>query len=156
VSSAKFAAVTASLLARKGDAAPSIVAPIAAPPRPTLVPRDDHPVSSQPRQPDNADKLRRILVFITQEELERLGIAVIKTGTNRHDIVRGALNDYFRKLSAEFPKPCACMEGDPAVPTRHAEIESKASVAHPAYPMCAENLDSAIIGDEDHREQVVV
>jgi hypothetical protein len=154
VSSAKFAAVTASLLARKGDATPSIVAPIAAPPRPVLVPRDDQPVPSQPRQPDNADKLRRIVVFITQEELERLDIAVIKKGTNRHDIVRGALNDYFRKLSAELSKPCACMEGDSAVPTRHAEIKS--SVAHPSYPMCAENLDSATIGDEDHREQVVV
>jgi hypothetical protein len=48
---------------------------------------------------------------ITQEELARLGIAAIKKGTSRHDIVRGALDDYFRKVSAEFPHPCACMEG---------------------------------------------
>jgi hypothetical protein len=121
VNSAKFAAITASLLARKGDAAPSVIAPVAAPPRPTLVARDDQPLSSEPRQPDKADKLRRIVVSITQEELERLCIAAIKTGANRHDIVRGALNDYFRKLSAEFPYPCACMEGR-AVPARHADI----------------------------------
>jgi hypothetical protein len=122
VNSAKFAAITASLLARKGDAAPSVIAPVAAPPRPTLVARDDQPLSSEPRQPDKADKLRRIVVSITQEELERLRIAAIKKGANRHDIVRGALNDYFRKLSAEFPYPCACMEGRPALPARHADI----------------------------------
>ena len=148
MSSAKFAAITASLLARKGDAAPSVVAPVTAPPRPTLVPRDDQSFPSEPRQPDN-EKLRRIVVSITQEELERLSIAAIKKGTNRHDIVRAALNDYFRKLSAEFPHPCACMEGGPTVPARHAE--SKAREAHPSYPVRAENLDSAI-GDETGRD----
>lgn len=130
MSSAKFAAITASLLARKGDAAPSVVVPGMAPPRPALVPRDDPapvphddwPFPSEPRQPNNAEKLRRIVVSVTQEELEALGIAAIKKGTSRHDIVRGALGDYFRKLSAEFLHPCACMEGGPAVPERHAEI----------------------------------
>jgi hypothetical protein len=118
VSSAKFATMTASLLARKGDAAPSVVVPVMAPPRPALVPRDDRsappdlpPFVFEPRQPDNAEKLRRVMVFISQEELERLGIAAIKKGISRHDIVRGALDDYFRKLSAEFPRPCACVEG---------------------------------------------
>ena len=146
MSSAKFAAITASLLARKGDVAPSVVAPVTAPPRPTLVPRDDQSFPSEPRQPDN-EKLRRIVVSITQEELERLSIAAIKKGTNRHDIVRAALNDYFRKLSAEFPHPCACMEGGPTVSARHAE--SKVMAAHPPYPVCAENLDSAILADDD-------
>jgi hypothetical protein len=143
VSSAKFAAITASLLARKGDATPSVVAPVAASPRPALVPRDDPPFPSEPRQPDNADKLRRITVSITQEELERLRIAAIKKDTNRHDIVRRALNDYFRKLSAEFPYPCTCMEGGPVVTARHLEIKSRA--VPPSYAVCAENLDSAIL-----------
>jgi hypothetical protein len=121
VSSAKFAAITASLLVRKGDASPSVVVPVTAPPRPALVPRDDQRLSAEPRNPDKADK-RRIMVAITQEDLERLDIAAIKKGTNRHDIVRGALNDYFRKVSAEFPHPCACIEGGPAFSGRHAEI----------------------------------
>jgi len=146
VSSAKFAAITASLLARKGDAVPSIVAPVAAPPRPALVPRGDEPFHSEPPPPDNPDKLRRIAVSITAEELERLRIAAIKKGTNRHDIVRRALDDYFRKLSAEFPYPCACMEGGAAVPARPVEIKSR--VAHPSYPVCAENLNSAILAME--------
>jgi hypothetical protein len=122
VSSAKFAAMTASLLACKGDAAPSLVTPLIASPRPALVARDDQPFASEPPRPDNANKLRRIMVLMTPEELERLDIAAIKKGTKRHDIVRGALSDYFRKLSAEFPHPCACMEGGSAVPARHAEI----------------------------------
>jgi hypothetical protein len=115
VSSAKFAAITASLLTRKGDAAPSLVTPLPPPPRPALVLRDNLSVSSEPPQPDNPDKPRRIMVSITPGELERLDIAAIKKGTNRHDIVRTALNDYFRKLSAEFPHPCACLEAGSAV-----------------------------------------
>lgn len=143
MSSAKFAAITASLLARKGDATPSFVAPVAAPPRPALVPRDEAPFPSQPRQPGTADRLRRVVVSMTPEEVERLAIAAIKKGTNRHDIVRRALNDYFRKVAAELPYSCACMEGGPAVPAQHAEIKSRA--AHPSYPVCVENLDSAIL-----------
>jgi hypothetical protein len=112
VSSMKFAAITASLLARKGDAAPSIVAPVAPPPRPALVPRDDESFASAPRPTDNSEKLRRVMVCITPQELERLDIAAIKKGSKRHDIVRSALDDYFRKLSAEFPHPCPCMEGN--------------------------------------------
>ena len=120
MSSAKFAAITASLLTRKGDAAPSLVMPLPPPARPALVLRDDQSVSSEPRQPDNPDKPRRIMVSMTPEELERLDIAAIKKGTNRHEIVRTALNDYFRKLSAELPHPCACMEADSAVlPNAH-------------------------------------
>ena len=124
MSSAKFAAITASLLTRKGDAAPSLVTPLP-PPRPALVPRDNLSVSSEPPQPDNPDKPRRIMVSITPGELERLDIAAIKKGTNRHDIVRTALNDYFRKLSAEFPHPCACMEaGSAALPNGPQSIAS--------------------------------
>ncbi len=117
MSSAKFEAVSASLLARKGDAAPSVVVRVMAPSRPALVPREDRPAPpelppfpSEPRQPDNADKLRRIVFSITDEDLERLRIVAIKKGATRHDIVRGALHDYFRKLSAELPRPCACVE----------------------------------------------
>jgi hypothetical protein len=119
VTSAKFAPITASLLAQKGDAAPSVVVPVTASPRAALVPRDDRPappelppfVFPNPRQPDSAGKLRRIVVFIRPEELERLGIVAVKKGISRNDILRGALDDYFRKLSAEFSRPCACMEG---------------------------------------------
>lgn len=140
MSSAKFAAITASLLTRKGDAAPSVVVPVK-PPRPALVPRDDRSITSAPRQPDNPEKLRRIMVPITPEELERLCIAAIKKGAKRQDIVREALGDYFRKLSAELPYPCACMEGGPAAP----HTQAKAYPAQPSYPASAEKLDPEML-----------
>lgn len=113
MSSVKFAAITASLLARKGDAAPSVVVPVTPTPRPALVPRDEQPSTSEPQHFDNIETPRRVMISLTREELERLDIAAIKKGATRHDIVRGALNEYFRKLSAELPRACACMEGAP-------------------------------------------
>ena len=120
MSSTKFASITANLLARKGEAEPSVVVPVTAPVRPTLVPRDDQPFASEPQRP--VEKLRRIVISISQAELERLDIAAIKKGASRHDIVRGALSDYFRKLAAELPRACACMEGGPDVPATRTEM----------------------------------
>jgi len=116
MSSGKFAAMTAGLLARKGDAAPSAVLPAMTAPRPTLVARAEKPLLPEPPPfplDEPPERPRRIMVSITQDELEKLGIAAIKKGISRHDIVRGALDEYFRKLSAELPRPCACMEGGP-------------------------------------------
>ncbi|MDE2073079.1 MAG: hypothetical protein KGJ81_06535 [Alphaproteobacteria bacterium] len=106
--------MTASLLARKGDAAPSLVAPAITLPRPALVTCEVQPAAPEPPpfpKTEQSDRLRRIVVSITQDELEKLGIAAIKKGISRHDIVRGALEEYFRKLAAELPQPCACMDG---------------------------------------------
>ena len=141
MSSAKFAAITASLLARKGDASPSVVVPATAAPRPALVPRDERPFRSEPRQPDNAEKLRRIMVSMTREELERLDIAAIKKGTSRHDIVRSALSDYFRSSRRSSRAPARAWKAGPAVPARHPEMMA----AHPSYPVRVEDLDSAIL-----------
>ena len=114
MSSGKFAAITANLLARKGDAAPSAVLPVMTAPRPTLVARTEALAMPEPPpfpRDEHPERPRRIMVSITQDELEKLGIAAIKKGVSRHDIVRGALDEYFRKIAAELPRPCACMEG---------------------------------------------
>ena len=114
MSSGKFAAMTASLLARKGDASPSAIMPVMAAPRPTVVTRAEVPDMPDPPpfpRDEHPERPRRIMVSITQDELEKLGIAAIKRGVSRHDIVRGALDEYFRKFAAELPRPCACMEG---------------------------------------------
>jgi hypothetical protein len=120
VSAGKFEAISAILLARKGDAAPSVVAPVGAPPRRALLPRDIRPTPSEPapfpsglRQSDDPDKRRRIVLPIAREDLERLSIVAIKKGVSRQDILRGALHDYLRKLSDELPHPCACVECGP-------------------------------------------
>jgi hypothetical protein len=116
VSGAKFETLSASLLARKGDAAPSLMPPVLAPIRRALVPSEDRalrsepPFSPDPPRPANPDKPRRILVSITPEDLERLCIVAIKKGVTRQDIVQGALHDYLRRLSAEPGQSCACLE----------------------------------------------
>lgn len=119
MSSPKFASMTAELLARKGAAAPSLFTPST---RAVFVTQSDqapppfaaaHPIAPAEPAPlpaaDNADRPRRIMIMITHDELERLGIAAIKKGVSRHDIVRGALDSYFRKLAAELPQACNCM-----------------------------------------------
>jgi hypothetical protein len=117
VRTSKFAAVTASLLARKGDAAPSDILPMLTPSRRAPDSSDDRPPSELPlpffegRRLDDTVKMRRVVISLMPEELERLGIAAIKKGVSRHDIIRDALDGYFRKLSSELSKPCACMAG---------------------------------------------
>jgi len=117
VSAAKFEALSAGLLARKGDAAPSVVAPVLAPIRRTLAPSEDRPlrteppaISAEPPRPADPDRPRRILVSITPEDLEKLCIVAIKKGATRQDIVQSALHDYLRKLSVEPGQSCACLE----------------------------------------------
>ena len=117
MSAGKFQAISAILLARKGDAAPSVVAPAGAPLRRALLPLDIRPAPCEPapfpsglRQSDNPDKRRRIVLPIAREDLERLSIVAIKKGVTRQEILRGALHDYLRKLSEELPHPCACVE----------------------------------------------
>lgn len=131
MSSAKFTAMTSSLLARKGDAAPSITA---LPPRmpfigfkdafahraqPSLPPRPDlrmdemRETSAPCCEPDDSAKPRRIMVTVTDRELEKLAIAAIKKGLTRHEIVRAALDAYFHRLAAELPRKCTCMTDGP-------------------------------------------
>ena len=134
MSSAKFASMTASLLARKGDAAPSLamlpVRPSAfangRPPPPTSRHADgiaraapatrpenekDHP--SAPSHNDEPEKLRRIMVIVTADEFEKLGIAAVKKDKSRHEIVRAALDAYFQQLAADLPRKCLCMAEGP-------------------------------------------
>jgi hypothetical protein len=139
--------MTASLLARKGQAAPSLStlparprvfgdgeAPFPPPPprpiggqplerssvqarvpEPVLLQKPQaggQPVSKPAHEPppqDHADKPRRIMVTLSAEEFERLGIAAIKKDCSRHAIVHTALNAYFNQLATELPRRCACM-----------------------------------------------
>lgn len=136
VSTAKFASMTASLLARKGDAAPSLamlpVRPSAfasdRPPAPPPMPRhvDDTVRPAPATRPENGkdrslatphdegpEKLRRIMVIVTTNEFEKLGIAAVKRDKSRHEIVRAALDAYFHQLAAELPRKCLCMADGP-------------------------------------------
>lgn len=135
--------MTASLLARKGDAAPSLetlpsrpsvfdetksavpqAADITAPriqmrpqhARPAAPVRPAPPPSPMPskKTPDeHEDKPRRIMITMSAEDYERLSIAAIKKDASRHAVVHLALENYFHQLAAELPRRCACMTNGP-------------------------------------------
>jgi hypothetical protein len=96
----RFAPITADLLARKGEAAPSAqkqaawFAPAA---RPIAAP------------PDPVEKPHRIMVALSAREYETLGIAAVKKGTTRHQIARAAMDSYFAELAHEFHDRCRCV-----------------------------------------------
>ena len=114
MSQPRFTPITASLLARKGDAVPSAIAP-----KPTLywtqndvrVPPTAEPAQTNGDQPAVVAKPRRLMVTLSAAEFEKLGIAAVKKGVTRHQLMRGALNLYLERLKCEF-SACGCMTGD--------------------------------------------
>ena len=121
MSQARFAPITASLLARKGNAMPSAMMPaaimppfvpaaverLAPAPRPAVHPEPelDHEAPHDPSRP------KKLFIALSHREHERLAIAAVKTGLNRHQLVRDALEAYFEQLSRDMKEGCACMSG---------------------------------------------
>jgi hypothetical protein len=129
VSSAKFAPMTASLLARKGEAMPS---PITSNPlpfsrvleraKPQSVPQPMEPIVVIPESASDAvsmravvngsgghtGKHRKIVVTLTAREHETLGIIAVKKDVTRHQIVRSALDAYLDLLAKEYGD-CNCV-----------------------------------------------
>jgi hypothetical protein len=100
----KFATVTASLLARKGEAAPSHV-----PVKPVAWARRDEPSPAEFKTPHDPNRPRRLFVPLSHEEHEKLAIAAVKKNATPHQIVHTALQDYFQKLAADAQ--CQCIAG---------------------------------------------
>jgi hypothetical protein len=134
LSYAKFAPITAGLLARKGEAAPSFgtkrpVAwtselpamhePVRDIPPSFVTGMEFAPVETTPLQHDIVvpksasvfEKPRRVVVSMSPCEFERLGIAAVKKGLSRHDLVRDTVNAYLARLAAEMDHRCACLDG---------------------------------------------
>lgn len=122
MSHARFAPITANLLARKGSAMPSTMMPhhpvpvFVETPRPmapshaapAIAPQDNDHDTHLPHDPARPKKL---FIALSHREHERLAIAAVKTGLNRHQLVRDALEAYFEQLSYDMREGCACMSG---------------------------------------------
>jgi hypothetical protein len=124
----KFARVTANLLVRKGDAAPSAVKE-----KSSNKPRSRSTTNAAalPLTHDNVvamngfhvpdgifnrtasqhapRKLHKIMVALSDEEHETLGLIAAKKGFTRHQIVRNALEGYFAWLADEYGRSCRCI-----------------------------------------------
>ena len=120
MSQPKFAPITASLLARKGSAAPSMMVSFAdlsaraAEPHPG--PRSEAPpVIARAAEPDHDmhahDHAKKLFVSLSHGEYERLAIAAVKTGLSRHQLVRDALESYFEQLVRDMGEECRCVSG---------------------------------------------
>jgi hypothetical protein len=141
----KFAPITAQLLARKGEAAPSVVGsafPVdfrfvegpmdAAMEEPAMGMGADRSSQLQenyePRfvyTPERAarpkpaparaeggpsEKPRRIVLNLTPQEYETLGLVAVKKGVTRHQLAQSAIDAYFDWLVEEY-NSCGCIVG---------------------------------------------
>ncbi|MGZ6022867.1 MAG: hypothetical protein ACXWLQ_09745 [Rhizomicrobium sp.] len=122
MSQTRYTPITSSLLARKGDAVPSAV-PSAVAVKPSLfwaradaqepplsppTPVERPKAAVTPPGPPEIGKPHKMVVMLTATEYEKLGIAAVKKGVTRHQIVRTALDLHLDRLKREYGG-CGCM-----------------------------------------------
>ena len=126
MSHAKFAPMTASLLARKGEAAPwtnPVHRPAAwaadvvdthefapAPPQPALhahVPVN-RPAHAAP--PPSGAKMHKYALHMSETDYERLGLIAVKSGSTRQQLMQQALADFLAIKARAYGGQCACLE----------------------------------------------
>jgi len=119
LSTPRFAPLTSNLFARKGDATPSAVVAkpsllwtrdpppaAAAPPQPTREAVGAPPPPPSP--PADVERPHRMMIALSTVEFEKLGIAAVKKGMTRHQILRVALDIHLERLKREYGG-CGCM-----------------------------------------------
>lgn len=131
MSAHKFFPITASLLARKGEAFPSAFfakdsfrtevvgrVPHAAPSpvakahsvaRTVEANGHDH---ADPHRRHEADRPHKIRVALSDAEYEKLGLAAVKHNVTRHQLIREAIDTYVDRLIRKYRKDCRCIGGD--------------------------------------------
>ena len=107
----KFAAITSSLLARKGEAVPwSVAAPVAWKPvimadaPPFVAPQIN---AAQPK----SEPLKRCTVRLTPREYERLGILAVKKNLTRQQLLQAALVEVLAGMAQTCAPDCECLNG---------------------------------------------
>ena len=107
MSSAKFASITSSLLARKGEALPWSHG-MAEPEKLSLPWRQHMPeagVSPPPPPPPVKDK--SCSIRMSPHDFERLGILSIKTGATRQQLLKDALSEFLASRADDYG--CYCL-----------------------------------------------
>ena len=123
----QFASISAGLLARKGDAAPSldtlhlrpsILTATAIEP---VAPRRPAPAKAA-AGPRPGKSNRNVNLALCEDEYERLGIAAAKHHKSRPQILRAALKEYLDRLACSQGcsciAPAACTDAAGAAPPR--------------------------------------
>jgi hypothetical protein len=112
----KFAAITSSLLARKGEAAPwRVAAPVAWTPAlvadipPFVAPEPPFVAHETNAPPLKSDALKRCTVRLTQGEYERLGILAVKKNLTRQQLLQIALAEVLAGMAQTCAPDCGCL-----------------------------------------------
>src|ERR1700742_481880 len=104
MSSAKFASITSSLLARKGEARPwAQEASVAVSPSWGSDLRSD--IATPPPPPPSKD--RSCSVRMSPHDFERLGILAVKSGGTRQQLLKDALAQFLASKAQDYA--CACL-----------------------------------------------
>jgi hypothetical protein len=110
----KFASITSSLLARKGEAAPWLESgrtPLAwrseAAPMAPMPPSVAAPPYTAPLAP--AETLKRCTVRLSHDDYERLGLMAVKKDVTRQHLLQTALAEVLAGMAREFSQGCACI-----------------------------------------------
>ena len=107
MSSAKFASITASLLARKGEAQPWNHVGMAEPEQPGLSWRPRMPEAAMPPPPPPPGKDKSCSVRMSMHDFERLGILAVKSDTTRQHLLKEALAQFLAAKARDLG--CACL-----------------------------------------------
>ena len=131
MSSAKFASITSSLLARKGEAQPwgqnggqsgsqterqsggqtewyaDAHAGMMAEPEKLSLPWRQHVPQAAPPPPPPPAKEKSCSIRMSPHDFERLGILCIKTGATRQQLLRDALSEFLASRADEYG--CYCL-----------------------------------------------
>ena len=105
MSTPRFAPLTSNLFARKGDATPSAPKPPLYWMREPAAPKPDLP---PPPPPPAAERPHRMMIALSPSDYEKLGIAAVKKGVTRHQVLRSALDAHLERLKREYGG-CGCM-----------------------------------------------
>ncbi len=104
--SAKFASITAGLLARKGEAQPwnSMASGMMPEPEKAALAWHGEPARSEPVPPS---KEKSCSVRMSAHDYERLGIIAVKTGATRQQLLKAALAQFLSSKAKSLS--CACL-----------------------------------------------
>src|SRR5436190_7646472 len=107
MSSAKFASITSSLLARKGEALPWGQTGMAEPEKLSLPWRQHVPDLATPPPPPPPAKEKSCSVRMSAHDFERLGILSIKTGITRQQLLKDAVSEFLASRADDYG--CYCL-----------------------------------------------
>jgi hypothetical protein len=135
MSQSKFASITSSLLARKGEATPwqepqkrllswgseTPQSNLERPPLTRSPPEQPLPASASSSQepskrpvadcPNVAtpDKMKKCTVRVSHNDHDRLGILAVKSGTTRHHLLQEALTQFLADATQPYNEQCLCL-----------------------------------------------